>query len=302
MIARTQTVGMVTYNRRPRGLWGNLSSVLLQPVAFFRAFPVTRQWLWVALLILILTGVSAVHQPVAQEAPQTAQMPQVVAPPISSGSISGPEGGFVAPPDLSGASSAEAAPDVSKTVMTGLLAAGGVLLAWLIQALALCEVSMINGKRPSFGMNLQIAIWASVPLALMLLIQQIYFGIGGGAGEMGLALLLERWEGFKSLPTFSQTVLLTLATNFTLFWLWNLVLIYLGGRYVLNGRRAAVMLIVVAWVILSALLPALTSGGKPQASDTPAISAPMDMHAEMPQEIVPTAPSEGERPARPMKG
>jgi hypothetical protein len=101
----------------------------------------------------------------------------------------------------------------------------------------------------------------------MLLIQQIYFAAGGEPGQVGLSLLLERWEGFATLPAFSRAVLMTFFTNLTLFWLWSLLLLYLGGRYVLNGKRAAVMLVVVAWVIISTFVPALTS---PNIGDVPA--------------------------------
>jgi hypothetical protein len=190
--------------------------------------------------------------------------------------------------------------------MSALLAAGGVILGWLIQSFMLCEVPMINGKRPSMGRNLQIAVWASLPLALMLVVQQIYFAIGGKPGQVGLSLLLQRWEGFAALPIFSQTVLMTLATNFTLFWLWNLVLVYFGGRYALNGKRAAVMLVVVMWVIIGAVLPALTS---PDAAKTPmpeplSLNAPNGTEEVMPQEMIKPTPPEAQpvEPGRGMKG
>ena len=264
MISPRRATGMVTYSRRPRSLWSNLTSALMQPVVFYRAFPVSRQWVWVAAIILALNGFSAVNQPT----PSDNASPPVESPPVFSESgegrgvptgIEGSGGGFVLPNDIGVPTEAAPAPNVSRTVMTALLAAGGVVLAWFIQAVILSEVSLIKGVRPSLGRNLQIAVWASVPLGLMLLIQQIYFAAGGEAGHMGLSLLLERWGGFTMLPTFSRAVLMTLATNFTLFWLWSLVLLYFGGRYVLNGSPAAVLLIVVVWVIISVLLPALTS-------------------------------------------
>lgn len=259
---------MVTYSRRPRSLVGNISAVLLQPVVFFQAVPAARQWLWVGLLIMAITGFSAVNQPAPADEIPPGEAPAIVLPPDAAisggGGFSGIEGGFIAPNDPSlGQGSAAPAPDVSKTVMTALLAATGVLVAWFIQAFVLSEVSLINGIRPSFGLNLQIAIWASVPLALMLVIQQVYFAAGGKAGMLGLSLVLERWAAFKTLPPFSQTVLMTLATNFTLFWLWNLGLLYIGGRIALNGKRTAVLLVVVAWVLISVLVPAMTSIGKP---------------------------------------
>lgn len=272
MIAPRRATGMVTYNRRPRSLWGNLSLVLSQPVVFYQSFPAARQWLVVAALMLILNGFSAVNQPTPQDQNQvtgTGLAPAQEMPGLSGGGISsGIDGGFIPPPDLGGASGGStASPNVSRTVMTALLAAGGVVLAWFIQAIILSEVSLINGTRPSFGHNLQIAVWASVPLGLMLLIQQIYFAAGGEPGHVGLSLLLERWEGFAALPAFSRAVLMTFFSNLTLFWLWSLTLLYLGGRYVLNGKRVAVLLVVVAWIIISTFVPALTS---PSIGDVPA--------------------------------
>lgn len=311
MIARSQSAGMVTYQRRPRSLWGNLTLVLLQPITFFSAFPATRQWLWVAAIVLVLTGFSAVNQPSAAPA-SSADTSQMMVPPSDVGIPTGPDAGFIPPNIGGGAADNASAPDVRGTVMTALLAAGGVILTWFIQALLLCEVSLINGRRPSFSANLRVAVWASVPLALMLLIQQIYFAAGGSAGQMGVSLLLDHWAGFQTLPAFSQVVLTTLATNFTLFWLWGLALIYFGGRYVLNGRRTAVMLVVLAWVIISVLLPALIPDGKATAStqgaDTPMMQQVMPENAPLQSEGGSSeggggSSSEGQAvPVRPLKG
>ncbi len=239
--------------------------MLLQPVVFFRSLPASRHWLWIGLLMLVITGFSAVHQPALPEAIPPGDAPAIALPPDAGvpGGASGIEGGFVAPNSPGMGQSAAPAPDVSKTVMTALLAATGVLVAWFIQALVLSEVSLINGSRPSLGLNLQIAIWASVPLALMLVIQQLYFAAGGTPGMMGISLVLERWAAFQTLPAFSQAVITTLASNFTLFWLWSLGLLYVGGRIALGGKRTAVTLVVVVWVIIGALGPALSSIGKP---------------------------------------
>lgn len=270
MISPRRATGIVTYNRRPRSLWGSITTVLVQPIVFYQAFPVARQWLVVAAIILALYGFSAVNQPSAET---TTETPAFEAPVFSDpsggmGVPSGIEGGFIPPTDVGGggANPPAQSSNVSRTVMTALLAAGGVVLTWFIQALILSEVSLINGIRPSFGRNFQIAVWAAVPLGVMLLIQQIYFAAGGEPGQMGLSLLLERWNGYATLPAFSRAVLMTLAANFTLFWLWSLVLLYLGGRYVLNGKRAAVLLVVVVWVIISVLLPALTSPALSESS------------------------------------
>ena len=269
----------MTYSRRPRSLLGNISAVLLQPVVFFRTVPASRHWLWIGLLMLIITGFSAVNQPTsATDTIAPGEAPAIALPPDANvpGDLSSIGGGFVAPNSPGTGPTAASAPDVSKTVMTALLAATGMLVAWFIQALVLSEVSLINGTRPSLGLNLQIAIWASVPLALMLVIQQLYYAAGGTPGMLGISLVLERWSAFKTLPAFSQTVLTTLTSNFTLFWLWNLALLYVGGRIALSGKRSAVTLVIVAWVIIGALVPALGDIGKPApvAEDTGAVIMP----------------------------
>jgi hypothetical protein len=275
---------------------GNVTAVLLQPVVFFRSLPASRHWIWVGLLMLIVTGFSAVNQPALEDAIPPGEAPAIELPPGAmspgGGSMGGIDGGFIAPNDPSLAQTGAPAPDVSKTVMTALLAATGVLVAWFIQALVLSEVTLINGTRPGFGLNLQIAIWASVPLALMLVIQQLYFAAGGKPGMMGISLVLERWAGFQTLPAFSQTVLTTVASNFTLFWLWNLGLLYIGGRIALSGKRAAVTLVVVAWVLISVLVPALTSIGKPApaAEDAETITMPGNFEQITPgnMEVIPS--------------
>lgn len=285
MIAPSRAADMVMYRRRTRSLWGSISALLVQPAAFYEAFPAARQWLLIAALLLIVTGFSAIHQPAAASVDATAGAVAQEGAPAPINPEAGPGDLFIPPNDVSGGgggAAAAAAPDVSKTVMTALLAAGGLLLAWFVQALVLCEVSLINGTRPRFGLNLQIAIWASVPLGLMLVIQQVYFAIGGKAGMLGLSLLLQRWPGFATLPEFSQSVLVVIAVNFTLFALWNLALLYLGGRHVLKGKRVAVLLVIVIWVILATFVPALTTPGgvrlpAPSAAasiDAAAVSAP----------------------------
>src|SRR5215212_3619205 len=103
MISPRRATEMVTYNRRPRSLWGNLTSALMQPVVFYRAFPASRQWLSVAAVILALYGFSAVNQPTAGGS----TTPAIEAPPsvISDGKGGGVsvrpgiEGGFIPPTD-----------------------------------------------------------------------------------------------------------------------------------------------------------------------------------------------------------
>ena len=82
-------------------------------------------------------------------------------------------------------------------------------------------------------------------------------------------------------PALTQTVLLTFAAQFTLFWLWNLALLYLGGRHALNGRRVAALLVVVAWVLVLILVPSVlnqsNSETPPALEERPMMEpAPMD--------------------------
>jgi hypothetical protein len=262
-----------------RGVVGHIFAVLLQPVAFFRRLPTTRHWLLVAFLLLVLVAAADVRRP---QPDASADIP------TDFGSI--PPGGFDPsapaldpslgggfppntgiPPDI-GVGGSDA-PDISQTTVTGLIAAGGILLAWAIQSLILAEVSLLNGEAPKLARNLQIAVWASVPLGVMALAQLIFYALGGSGGQIGITALLARWEGYAALPTFSQSLLHSLAQQATLFWFWSAILVYTGARQALRGRWWAAALAVVIWIVLAALLPVLTGAVEPMdisSDDAPA--------------------------------
>ncbi len=277
---------------RPRSVLGQVWSVALQPNNFFLALPQapssSRQWFWVALLILALNGFSAVRQEALANgtggggdiAPITQDNPGAF--PISpGGGISTQPGGFPGgagvdlgsgvPTDTGGAPS-----DITSTWVTALISATTILVGWFVLALILCEVPLFNGVRPSFSQNLQIAIWTTVPLGVMAGLQVIYLAAGGKVGAGGISGLLDYWKSYNDLSPIIRSILLSLTSRLTVFWVWSLVLIYIGGRMALNGKSWAVALVVVVWVLILVFIPVLTG----------AISAPVVTNNALPEPIV----------------
>jgi hypothetical protein len=280
---------MLTQRMRPPGLLSQIGTALLRPEVFFRTLPTfhdTRQWVWVALLILLLTGVTAVRQAALSNPTSVIQTPADTGGPPPGLDFGGKDGGGGGgggngavtvltrgggpipaggggngggtPPD-GGIPTETASPaDVSSAWVTALLAASGIVLSWVIQAVLLSEVSLFNGQRPRLGFNLQIAIWAALPLALMTIFQLLYYAAGGTVGQAGISGMLAHWHRYQEFPVFLQSVLLSLTSRLTLFWLWELVLLYLGARYTLNGRRWASLLVVVIWVVIIVVAPVIT--------------------------------------------
>lgn len=283
---------------RPRGLVGQISTVLLEPRSFFRALPLnegSRQWVWAAVLILALVGFSAVRQEAlsGSAASSTTSPPalgQGGSSPFPSDSGGFPGGALPSPFDAGAGTNtggSASGSNVSATWTTALLAASSVILGWVVQMVMLCEVSLFNGTAPRLGRNLQIAVWATVPVGLMAALQLLYFAAGGTAGQPGLSGLLAEWDVYADMPVFGKSVLLSLTSRLTLFWLWSLVLLYIGGRMALRGRTWAVLLVVVAWALLVVLLPVLTG-----AVAAPETSASTDLPTGLPNLF--DLPSEGE--------
>ncbi len=273
---------------RPRSLWGQVWTVALQPNNFFLALPQapssSRQWFWVAVLILALNGFSAVRQealssglggsspaPIAQSPGDFSSQPGGF--PSSPGGFPGGSGGDFGGqiPTDTGAPS-----DISSTWVTALISATTILVGWFVLALILCEVPLFNGVRPNFSQNLQIAIWTTVPLGIMAGLQVIYFAAGGKVGAGGISGLLDYWKGYNDLSPLVRSILLSLTSRLTIFWIWTLVLIYIGGRNALNGKAWATALVVVIWALILVFVPVLTG----------AIAAPsVTTNESMPQPI-----------------
>jgi hypothetical protein len=266
---------------RPRSLWSQIWTITLQPGYFFRTLPAasdTRQWFWVGFLILALVGFSAVRQEQVQNSSANALTPAIdfstppgtdfsgAVSPFSSGplSVKGPSGGDI-PSTVDTPANTTSPSSVSATLTTALIAASHILLGWIILSVLLSEVPLFNGTLPSFSQNLQIAIWASVPIGIMAGIQVIYYSAGGGVGRAGLAGLLSVWPTYHDLPDFSRSLVLSLAIRLTIFWVWSLFLIYRGARNALNGKRWAVMAVVAAWVILLVVVPVIVGTVRAEA-------------------------------------
>jgi hypothetical protein len=202
---------------------------------FFRTLPTANRqhWLLVAIIVLMLVGFNAIRK---QEL-------------LSGGGFSS-----VSTPDGAGPS-----PDISMTWRPALTAASEIVLNWLVLSVFLVIVSLSRSTRPQFGQNLRVAIWTSLPLGLMAALQLVFYSSGGKPGKAGLSGIIPEIAGFSNLPSFSQMLLLSLGAQLTVFWLWSLILIYLGARYALGGLRTVVVFVIALWIAWLVLLPAAAS-------------------------------------------
>ena len=264
---------------RQRSLREQISMLILRPNAFFRAMPTglqTRQWLWVAILVLVLISAAAVRQFELAEAPAPAAMDFSSEPVFDGGGM---------PPDMGiPPGGGDVAPQSSiQTWSAALIAGATLLLHWFVQALLLCGVTLFNGRAPRLGRNFQIAVWASVPLALMAVLQLVYFATGGQPGAAGLSGLLDALPDYATLPDILRAALISLAANTTIFWLWNMALLVIGARRVLRGNPAIVGLMLVSWVLLLTFVPVLTGQIDGSLADDHGDMMPIDMMpGEMP--------------------
>jgi hypothetical protein len=201
-------------------VWQSLRDTVLHPVAFFRQIPARdgRAWLGGGLLSLLLVGVSAVRRTL-----------------------------------LSGTSGAEVA--FSEQLVTALLAAGQPLAGWFVLMLLLSLIPMLRKRAPSFALNWRIAIWASVPFALMALAQIGYIALGETITGSGLAPVVPDIPGYDDLRPVQKILIDHAASQITLFGLWHLVLLYIAGRHSLNGSWWAVLLTVLLWLMIALLGP-----------------------------------------------
>jgi hypothetical protein len=166
--------------------------------------------------------------------------------------------GGMPPGELPGSGQPESAADVTQTTITALTAAVSVLLGWFALAGILLIVPMLRGRAPQFSTGLQIAIWATLPLAIMVLVQFVYQALGGTIGaQMGVTVLLNRWDGFAALPSASQALLTSLASQITIFSVWSVIMVYAGARTALRGSRAAALIAIILWITVAAIAPSV---------------------------------------------
>jgi hypothetical protein len=286
-------------NRRSSpGIVGQVTTLFIHPKAFFQSMPRTGHWLFVAVLVLCIAGFAASNQ--VNQGQSSAATSNTQASGFNVGMLQGGSsassatsassaqpGGNASNANMqttpaagnsTGTSAATASTtpqassvDANATLMAALLTACGVLVMWAGQAMLLCWVTMLNGYSPNIGRSLQISVWASLPLALMLVLRQVSFAMGGTGGSVGLSVLLTQWNGYARLPELAQRVLAVFTSNMTLFWLWNLALLYLGARYALGGNRLSVVLVIMVWIITASVVPALV--GNPVTTVAPRTTA-----------------------------
>lgn len=250
------TSSAMSRNRSSSGIIKHVNTVFLQPREFFYKLPRTRHWLFVAMLILLIFGYNASNQQTGTTTmtTDTAQEMQTAFDPRVSESA----GEETIPLTLPTATTTDSS-DETPTIMTSLLAATDLLVIWTGQALLLCLVVMARGYAPHLSRSFQIAVWASLPLALMLILRQLLFSSGGEGGTLGLTALLDYWDGYGDLSVGMQNAIAMFASNLTLFWVWNIALLYFGARYALGGKRPIVILILAIWIIISTAVPAFIS-------------------------------------------
>ena len=225
------------YSRRTSGsLWSYLRDVLLHPVSFFRQLPArdSRAWLWAGLLILLLIGVSAVRQ-------------------------SAPQGGDV---------------PFSDQLVTALLAAGQLVIGWLGLMLTLALIPMLHGRAPSLALTWRVAVWASVPFGLLALAQIGYIALGETITGSGIAPVIPEIPGYDDIDPATQILLQRAASQITLFGLWQIALLFVGGRNSLGGAWWSVLLTLLIWLGLALWLPGIVEllTNPPPPDELPALA------------------------------
>ncbi len=255
---------------RPRGVVGQVWAGLLQPAQFYRTMPPlsdTRTWLWAAVLILALISISAVRQESLRNGGGSDLGGGFVPPIDPGGGLIGGDpfgggGGIPLGGDPFGGVPLPETPttggNITGTWTTALITSAGVILGWFLLTVLLSEITLFNGRAPRLGLNFQVAIWSTLPLAVMAALQLIFFAAGGQPGGAGLSGLLDRWEWYNTQSEFVRNVVFSLASNATIFWVWSLVLIYVGGRNTLRGKHWAIALVVIAWAAVVIFAPVLT--------------------------------------------
>jgi hypothetical protein len=143
----------------------------------------------------------------------------------------------------------------SETWTLVILTAVLTLAAWLALALLLALVSLFGGRRPRFGANLQIAVWSSVPFALMSLLGVLYVATGGQVLSAGLTRLVWQQEAVQTAPDALRLLILALFANITVFGLWHLIVAAIGARVALRGPLWGIAIVLLLWVAVTTAAP-----------------------------------------------
>lgn len=254
----------------PNGVWGQIRTLLFHPETFFKALGAsTSAWLFIAVVLMMLTGVSEVQRQQHLTAVTPDSSGDFGAPVVDEGipmgdpMMPGMPGGVPLPPtDVVGGGVPTTGVPITQQLEQILGASGSILAMWLILTPLLAIVPFFNRAAPRWSRALQIAIWATVPLGVLALLQLVYYSAGGKAGEPGLVGIVDELPVYTSLTAMQKSLLLSASSKLTLFHGWTLALIYLGARQTLRGKRAVVMVIIAAWLALIVLLPVATGAYK----------------------------------------
>jgi hypothetical protein len=257
--------------RKNQGIIAQISTLIFQPGLFFFTLPATRQWVLIVMLAVLLTGYSAIRK--AETGTANGGDSGALQPDISfDGGFSGiedPFGGiggsdpFEIPlPNDGGGTitdggSGGASGDINSQLSIAVTSGAWVVMAWGLQAIVLGLVAIMNLRAPNWGKNLQVAVWASVPLIIMVAIQLAFRSLGGRGEGAGLSLVATVWQDFATLSSEQQLVLYSALTQTTLFALWHLSLLYTGAREALQGKHIASLLVVLVWVFIAVTMPIL---------------------------------------------
>lgn len=249
--------------RLPQGILGQIRMVLFQPEQFFKRLAGQRSaWLIAAVLLMLLTGLSEVQRQQRLAAPDASgggfsEMPVPMdGMPMGDPMIGDPGmgGGVPLPPSDGGSPSTPSVP-LTQQIEQVLGAGGSILVFWVLLMPLLALVTLFTGRAPRLSQVLQTAVWATVPLGVLALVQLVYYQAGGRAGEPGLAGLVDELPFFAELDSIQQRLMLSLMARVTLFHGWMVVLVYLGARHNLRGRRLVVIPVIIAWIALVVMLP-----------------------------------------------
>lgn len=264
-----------------RSLWGNLWAVLFRPGQFFDSFPhnsrgITQTAILALALLALSVWVALNPLSGSSSEPATPGMDMPIAPgdglsvdPLGGAPMDGvirrdvpslagetPDLSIGGPPlggeqVVAGLSSDE----VTAKWLKGLRALFGLALAWFLQALFLCEVPLLRGRRPDLSLNMRLAVWANLPLALLIGLQSLFVASGGQIGPPGLSGLVSDIPSYLDWPLLAREALMAFASQLTVFWLWSMALLYQSARRSLKGTRWMALLVVVLWMVSSTLLP-----------------------------------------------
>jgi hypothetical protein len=152
------------------------------------------------------------------------------------------------------------------TALGALGRAAGVVIRWLLWAVALYIVATISGGRSSFGQTLHMVAWTWLPYAVRGLVQTVYLLFGGAAitfaGLSGFAPGAREAAAGTGTLSAGQAVVQHLLAQVDVYWAWNLVLLVLGVMTVAHlARRKSVLVTAGVWLLITALglVPVLIS-------------------------------------------